>query len=406
MHATTSNTEPTPFTLDAMLAWLRCQHEAGSIHYDEQQRIWQIFGYEDVVRVLSDPSAFSSDFSELMPAQRDFDLFARGNFVRMDPPRHRKLRSLVSQAFTPRMVTDLAPRIAELTTELLDRLDGAERFDLVDGLAYPLPVTVIAELLGIPVEDRVIFRQWVETLFSRNEQTTEIKLDEAALKAVFDAAAPTMREMNSYLLAHIQQRRARPADDLMSELVSAEVDGERLDDQEIVGFVGLLLLAGHITTTALLGNSVLTLDEHAGAAAELRAYPTRLPAAIEEVLRYRPPFPRLARRAATDVELDGHMIGAHQVVILWVASANRDPAQFPAPDRFDVRRTPNPHLAFGNGIHFCLGAPLARLEARIALGILLERYREIAVARDEPAEFYNPWTMISAKRLPVQVRPA
>jgi cytochrome P450 len=406
MHATTSNTEPTPFTLDAMLAWLRCQHEAGSIHYDEQQRIWQIFGYEDVVRVLSDPSAFSSDFSELMPAQRDFDLFARGNFVRMDPPRHRKLRSLVSQAFTPRMVTDLAPRIAELTTELLDRLDGAERFDLVDGLAYPLPVTVIAELLGIPVEDRVIFRQWVETLFSRNEQTTEIKLDEAALKAVFDAAAPTMREMNSYLLAHIQQRRARPADDLMSELVSAEVDGERLDDQEIVGFVGLLLLAGHITTTALLGNSVLTLDEHAGAAAELRADPTRLPAAIEEVLRYRPPFPRLARRAATDVELDGHMIGAHQVVILWVASANRDPAQFPAPDRFDVRRTPNPHLAFGHGIHFCLGAPLARLEARIALGILLERYREIAVARDEPAEFYNPWTMISAKRLPVQVRPA
>src|SRR5262245_64160300 len=211
--------------------------------------------------------------------------------------------------------------------------------------------------------------------------------------------------MNDYLLAHIRQRRARRAGDLTSELVSAEVDGERLDDQEIVGFVGLLLLAGHITTTALLGNAVLTLDEHPGAAAELRADPTRLPAAIEEVLRYRSPFPRLARRAAHDVELGGHAIAASEIVIVWVAAANRDPGQFPEPDRFDIRRTPNPHLAFGHGIHFCLGAPLARLEGKIALGILLERYREIAVARDG-ADFYKPWTMVSATRLPAHVRPA
>jgi cytochrome P450 len=406
MPAATSTAEPTSFTLEALLAWLRRQREAGSIHHDEQQRIWQVFGYADAERVLSDPSWFSSDFSEIMPHQRDFDLFARGNFVRMDPPKHRKLRGLVSQAFTPRMVTGLAPRIAEVTAELLDGLHGATCFDLVDRLAYPLPVIVIAELLGIPVEDRGIFRQWAETLFSRNQQTTELKLDEAALKALFDAVAPTIREMNSYLLAHIQQRRARPADDLTSELVRAEVDGERLDDQEIVGFVGLLLLAGHITTTALLGNAILTFDEHPDAAAEVRADPTRLPAAIEEVLRYRSPFPRLARRAASDVDLGGHAIAANEIVILWIASANRDPAQFPEPDRFDIRRALNPHLAFGHGIHFCLGAPLARLETKIALGILFERYREIAVARDEPAEFYNPWTMISAKRLPVRVRPA
>jgi cytochrome P450 len=406
MQATTSTADATRFTPETLLAWLRRQCAAGSIHHDEQQRIWQVFGYADTERVLSDPSAFSSDFSEIMPHQRDFDLFARGNFVRMDPPKHRKLRALVSQAFTPRMVTALGPRIAELTAELLDGLRGPQRFDLVDRLAYPLPVIVIAELLGIPVEDRGIFRQWAETLFSSNQQTTELRLDEAALKALFDAVAPTIREMNSYLLAHIEQRRARPADDLTSELISAEVDGERLDDQEIVGFVGLLLLAGHITTTALLGNSVLTLDEHPGAAAELRADPTRLPAAIEEVLRYRSPFPRLVRRAASNVELGGHSIAANEIVILWVASANRDPTQFPDPDRFDIHRTPNPHLAFGHGIHFCLGAPLARLEAKIALGILLQRYREIAVAWDEPAEFYNPWTMISAKRLPVHVQPA
>jgi cytochrome P450 len=404
--STTSTAEPTSFTLDALLGWLRTQREAGSIHHEPSQNVWQVFGYDDVERILSDASAFSSDFHALMPQQRDFELFARGNFVRMDPPEHRKLRGLVSQAFTPRTVAGLAPRIAELTAELLDGLGGAERFDLVDRLAYPLPVIVIAELLGIPVEDRGLFRGWAETLFSSNRQTTELKLDEATLKALFDAVAPTMHEMNAYLLAHIRRRRADGADDLTSALVRAEVDGERLDDAEIVGFVGLLLLAGHVTTTALLGNAVLCFDEQPSAAAQLRADPTRIPAAIEEVLRYRSPFPRLARRAAHDVVVGGHRIAADAIVVLWVAAANRDPARFPEPDRFDIARTPNPHVAFGHGIHFCLGAPLARLEAKIALGILLERYAAITVARDEPAEFYNPWTMISAKRLPVHVRPA
>jgi cytochrome P450 len=405
MQATTPTTQAPP-SFDALLAWLRQQRDVGSVHHDEEHGIWQVFGYADVEHVLSDFGAFSSDFSEIMPTQRDFALFSRGNFVRMDPPKHHKLRGLVSQAFTPRMVAGLAPRIAELTTELLDRLGGAERFDLVDGLAYPLPVIVIAELLGIPVDDRPIFRQWAELLFSQNQQTSEIRLDEADIRALFDAVAPTMREMNAYLLAHIRERRAHPDEDLISKLVVAEVDGERLDDEEIVGFVGLLLLAGHVTTTALLGNAVIMLDEHPDAAAELRADASLLPSAIEEVLRYRSPFPRLGRRAARDVELDGRTIAAHHIVILWVASANRDAAQFPDPDRFDIHRSPNPHLAFGHGIHFCLGAPLARLEAKIALGILLERYRSIAVGRYAPAEFHNPWTIISAKRLPVEVRAA
>src|SRR5262249_21842821 len=190
MQATTPTPQASPPSLDAVLAWLRQQRDAGSIHHDEHG-IWQVFGYADVERVLSDPAAFSSDFSQIMPAQRDFALFSRGNFVRMDPPKHRKLRGLVSQAFTPRMVSGLAPRIAELTRELLDGLGGAERFDLVDGLAYPLPVIVIAELLGIPVDDRPIFRQWAELLFSQNQQTSEIRLDEAELRALFDAVAPT-----------------------------------------------------------------------------------------------------------------------------------------------------------------------------------------------------------------------
>src|SRR5262245_466804 len=280
--STTAADEPAAATLEAMLAWFRRQREAGPINRDAQQPIWQVFGYAVAEHILSDPDRFSSDFSKLMPAQRDFDLFARGNFVRMDPPKHRKLRGLVSKAFTPRVVTGLAPRIAALTAELLDRVRGEKRFDLVESLAYPLPVTVIAELLGIPVEDRGLFHTWADAMLSMNQQTTEIKLD----PALFEAIAPTMRDMNAYLLAHIQRRRSHPADDLTSNLVAAEMDGDRLDDEEIVGFIGLLMIAGHITTTALLGNAIITLDEHPDAAAALRADPTLLPAAIEEVLRF------------------------------------------------------------------------------------------------------------------------
>jgi cytochrome P450 len=399
MSTTVLTTEPPSPTLAALLAWLRQQRAAGSVHYDAQQQLWQVFGYADVQRVLTDPAAFSSDFSVLLPSQPDFELFAKGNFVRMDPPKHRQLRSLITQAFTPHVVAGLAPRIRAVATALLDELSGTARFDVVDRLAYPLPVIVIAELLGIPVADRVIFRQWADALFSRNNQSTGIRVDAATLEAF----VPTIREMNRYLLAYIQHRRTHPADDLTSRLVGAEIDGARLDDQEIVGFVGLLLLAGHITTTALLGNAILTLDEHPAAAAALRTDATGLPTALEEVLRYRPPFPRLARRTATEVELGGHVIAANQIILLWIAAANRDATQFPDPDRFDIHRVPNQHLAFGHGIHFCLGAPLARLEATLALGLLLERYREIAVARDAPAEWYHPWTMISAKRLPVDV---
>ncbi|AUX44526.1 cytochrome P450 [Sorangium cellulosum] len=395
---TARSTQP---TLDSILAWLRQARESSPVVHDETQRVWQLFGHADILRVLSDPATFSSDMSRFIPPQADFELFSRGNFVRMDPPKHRKLRDLVSQAFTPRMVSDLVPRIAALTDELLDGVEGAGRFDLVETLAYPLPVIVIAEMLGIPVADRGHFRGWADTLLSRSEQNPGLP-DDAAMNRL----APTLREMNGYLLAHIKERRARPADDLISKLLRAEIDGQRLDDEEIVGFVGLLLIAGHITTTALLGNTILCLDEHPAAFAELRADPTKLPAAIEEVLRYRPPFPRLARRTTSAVELGGKQIPAEQLLILWIVSANRDSAHFEDPDRFDIHRKPNHHLSFGYSIHFCLGAPLARLEARIAMEILLERYRTIAVARDDRVEFQNPWSMISAKRLPVDVQAA
>ncbi|MGC9668303.1 cytochrome P450 [Planosporangium sp. 12N6] len=389
------------YTLPEFLAWLERLRERGPVHYDERQQCWQVLGHPEAGAVLADPATFSSDLTDLFPPQEDMDLFQRGNFVRMDPPRHRMLRGLVSQAFTPKMVAGIEPRIAEVTTELLDAA-GGDRLELIEDLAYPLPVVVIAELLGIPTSDRPVFRRWADALFERNNVDPDESLTRMSEEAV-KTVAPTMREMNAYLLDHIRARRAAPGDDLTSKLLRAEVDGQRLDDEEIVGFVGLLLLAGHITTTATLGNTVLGFDEHPDAAAEVRADPALLPAAIEEVLRFRTPFPRLARRTTVDATVGDTVIPAGSVVIVWLAAANRDERVFARPDRFDIHRAPNPHLTFGHGIHFCLGAPLARLEARIALRILLERYRDIRVADDAPVELRNPWVMVAVKTLPLEV---
>ncbi|HZH23110.1 MAG TPA: cytochrome P450 [Geodermatophilus sp.] len=389
-------------TFEDLLAWLEAGRARGQVHFDDTQQCWHVLGHPEVGAVLSDPAVFSSDITVLRPAQDDLALFQRGNFVQMDPPQHRKLRTLVSQAFTPRVVADLEPRIAELTTQLLDEVD--ERFDLIDALAYPLPVIVIAEMLGVPASDRPLFRRWADVLFSQDVDPDQ-SLRSASEQAV-TAVAPTMREMNAYFLDHIRSRRASPGRDLTSKLVQAEVDGERLADEEIIGFVGLLLLAGHVTTTATLGNSVVCFQDAPDAVAQVRADPGLLPAAIEEVLRVRTPFPRLARMTTADAELAGVTIPAGQVVIPWLTAANRDERVFAEPHRFDVHRTPNPHLSFGHGIHFCLGAPLARLEARVALRLLLERYRDVEVAADEAVEQRNPWTMVAVSRLPLEVRAA
>jgi cytochrome P450 len=389
-------------TFEDFLGWLEDSRTRGQVHFDDRQECWQVLGHPEAGAVLSDPAAFSSDLSALQPQQDDFALFQRGNFVRMDPPQHRKLRTLVSQAFTPRVVADLEPRIAALTGELLDQ--AGERFDLVDALAYPLPVIVIADLLGIPVADRALFRRWADVLLGQDVDPDR-SLREVGEQAV-TAVAPVMREMNGYFLEYIRSRRAAPGDDLTSKLVQAEVDGERLADEEIVGFVGLLLIAGHITTTATLGNSMICFRDAPDAVPAVRADPTLLPTAIEEVLRVRTPFPRLARLSRTDTEVGGVRSPAGQVVLVWPAAANRDQRVFPQPDRFDVRRAPNPHLTFGHGIHFCLGAPLARLEARVALRLLLDRYRDIAVPADEQVEYRNPWAMVAVTRLPLEVRAA
>lgn len=392
-----STSDPIPSTVDELMAWAERRRARGPVYRDEQQASWQVFRYADVGEVLGDPGRYLADLGDLLPTNPDLELVQRGNFVNMDGPRHKMLRGLVAQAFTHRVVSGMEPRIKQLTAEILDDIGTADRVDLVERLAYPLPVMVIADLIGIPPADRSLFRSWAEEFFPFDEKEPQLTSSQEAI----DTLTPTVREMTAYLLDLIRDRRFRPTDDLTSRLVKADLDGDRLTADDMVGLIALLLTAGHITTAALLSSTVFVLDQHPEAAAQVRADRSLLPTAIEEVLRFRPPLPRLTRRTAVDVTLGGQRIPAGEIVVLWLASANRDEAQFPAADRFDVARRPNRHLSFGHGIHFCLGAPLARLETRIALDAMLDRYRDIAV--EDGAAFHHPFAILSAKRLPVRV---
>ena len=393
-------TQPRYAFEDQLAQWVT-QRETDPVYFDEQTQMWRLLDYATVARVLSDPATFSSDFTGLAPVQEDFETFRTGMFVGMDPPRHRKLRTLVSQAFTPRTVAGLEPRIRAITGDLLDRVAGASRVDLVGALAYPLPILVISELLGIPADDRGLFEKWARVLFSGDQLSESATMEE--IEAALAQIAPTIREMNEYVLDFIAHRRAHPDNSLTSKLVAVEVDGERLENQEIVGFVALLLVAGHITTTALVGNAAVCLDRYPEAAAAVRADPARLPAALEEVLRCLPPFNELGRRTTAEVTLGGRAIPRDSIIMANLASANRDPGQFADPEAFDIGRSPNPHLTFGHGIHFCIGAPLARLEGRVAFEELFSRYRDLAIAADEPVEFQNQAVIISVRKLMLDV---
>ncbi|MGW1062844.1 cytochrome P450 [Micromonospora rubida] len=390
-------------TLSNFLAYLDGLRARGDVHFDEKVQAWHVLGYHDTQQVQTDPVTFSSEVAPLAPKQEDFDLSNKGNFLRTDDPEHRRLRGMVSKAFTPKMIADLEPRIVEMTTQLLDAADsGGDRWDFIAELGYPLPFMVMTELLGIPDTDRAFLRKLSDTFVEVQSYEPDGSLDDQGESAV-NNVAPLLRELNQYLLEILRARRKNPGDDLAGRLMAVEVDGVRLDEEEALGFLNLLV-AGHHTTTAALGNTVLALHENPHVWDQLRADPALIPAAIEESVRFRPPFPRSARRVTKDTEIGGQKIPAGAIVLVWLTTANRDDRVFADPGRFDILRKPNPHLAFGRGIHHCLGAPLARLETKIAMRLMLERYSDIRVRDDVPVKLRNPWTMIGVNKLPIEVR--
>jgi len=345
--------EETPQTY----AWFEEMRSNDPVFYDG--RTWHAFRYEEVSQVLTDYTHFSSQAFGLTGS------FLQNTLIAKDPPDHRKLRNLVNQAFTPRTVARLSDRIARVTQELLDEVKSRGKMDVVSDIAFPLPAKVIAEMLGVPPEDWDIFQRWARVDSS----------DPAASRR--EAGRSQREEMSNYFSRLLEERRRAPREDLISALSVAEVDGERLSEAELVSFCFLLLAAGQETTKNLITNAIVCLTDYPDSMERLMREPTLMPTAIEEVLRYLPPVWFLFRQTRAEVELGGQRIPADQLVLAWTASANRDPAQFQNPDRFDIEREPNRHLAFGHGIHYCVGAPLARLEARIALPMMLEQLRDL-----------------------------
>jgi len=380
---------------DPYLAYDRLRSGSPVLHVPPMD-VWMVFDYDGVKRALSDHDAFSSNLATAP---------GHGNpgewFLFFDPPRHTKLRALIAKAFTPRVVASLEPRIRELSGELLDAVIGRGEMDVASDFATPLPMRVIAELLGVPAADWARYKRWSDTIL---KIANTVSRDEEAARTIQDYRVVT-DEMRAWLPDFIAQKRAAHADDLLARLVEAEVDRDRLTPAEVLGFVQLLLVGGQETTANLIDNAVLCFIEHPDQLDRLRAAPDLLPSAIEEVLRYRSPLHWMPRATRREVELHGQVIPAGKIVLPMIGSANRDPNQFPDAGRFDITRSPNPHIAFGHGIHACLGAPLARLEARIALADFLDRIHRFERATSEPLEPRKAFGVHGPSRLPIRFTP-
>lgn len=328
------------------------------VHRNERLGFWALSRYQDVMDAFRDAARFSSRHGVSLDPDAFHDrAHTNMSFLAMDPPRQTRMRALVSRGFTPRRVQSMEPRIREITREHIEAFAGAGRCDFVADFAGKLPMDVISELIGVPREDRGEVRTWADRVVHREEGVTGVP----------PAAAESAMKLVRYLQAMIADRRARPGDDLTSSLLEAELDGERLSELDIIGFLFLMAIAGNETTTKLLANAMYWLWRHPGERDRLRADPGMVPFWVEETLRFDNSTQALARLVTEDVELHGRTLRAGDKAVLLVGSANRDERIFPDPDRYDLLRDTSQSLSFGRGNHFCLGASLARLEGRVAL---------------------------------------
>ncbi|MBO0782561.1 MAG: cytochrome P450 [Ktedonobacteraceae bacterium] len=354
----------------------------GPLHYVEGLNTWILTTYEDALFVLKDPR-FVKDRKKVLEPQQDerntLQEVIFQNMLTVDPPDHTRLRRLVSKAFTPRMIEQLRPRVQQIADELLDEVQEKGSMDLIMDFAYPLPITVISEMLGIPVADRKSFRAWTQAIVNMQHEESKVAL-EAFLH---------------YIENFLAEKRIHPGNDLTSGLVRVEEDGDQLSESELVSMIFLLIVAGHETTVNLLGNGTLALLQHPDQMRLLRDNPSLLPTAVEELLRYTAPVGLSDERwASEDIPLHGEVIRKGEQVVAALIAANADAQQFSDPTVLDITRQENQHLAFGKGIHFCLGAPLARLEGQIAFGTLLRRLPDLRLAIEPERLTWNNNPMI------------
>ncbi|WP_330460617.1 cytochrome P450 [Streptomyces sp. NBC_00820] len=366
--------------------------ERGPVHrvrtpgIDRGQETWLVVGYGEARAALADPR-LAKDISKIGTTFLDEELIGK-NLLVADPPQHTRLRSLVTRAFTARRMERLRPRIQRITDDLLDEMIPRGRADLIDALAYPLPITVICELLGVPDMDRAEFRKMSTEVVAPTSTQTE-----------YDAVV----RLAEYLTELIEDKRCAGPTDLLSDLIRTTAeDGDRLSARELRGMAYLLLIAGHETTVNLIGNGVLALLTHPDQLAALRADMSLLDGAVEEMLRYEGPVETATfRYAAEPLEIAGTAIGQGESVMIGLTAAQRDGDRYADPDRFDIRRDTRGHLAFGHGIHYCLGAPLARIEGRAAVGTLLTRAPALALD-NAPGEWLPGMLMRGVRTLPVR----
>jgi cytochrome P450 len=350
---------------------------------NERHGFWALSRYDDVLGALKDWETYASGRGITLQS------FAgvKPMIILMDPPRHDEIRKLLLRALTPRRVAKLEEKLRGIARGLIDGFVEAGECDFVEEFAGPFPTAVIAELLGVDVDDGKTFRTWADTIM---------------LSTAVDAPSltDTYAQIFDYMGRVIAQRRRNPGDDLVSALLAAEVDGEVLSEDEMLGFCALLLIAGNETMGKLLGNAALLLDRRRDLREELIRDPSLFSTAVDEILRFEPPVQELGRTLTRDVELHGQVLRKDERVLLLIGSANRDPAVFDDPERMDIRRRPNNHLAFGFGIHFCMGASLARLEAQVALEELLARLPDYAVTCAE-IEWFRSANVRGPAALPI-----
>ena len=366
------------------------------VHRSRLINAWMFSRHADVDAILRDHRHFGNDPREgtLSPRQRAMlppaDEFT---MLFLDPPDHTRLRALVNKAFTPKTVNALEPHIRSILATLLDDIEDPGAFDLMQAVAQPLPVIVIAEMLGVPPEDRPQFKVWsaqrarlLEPTIGRRER---------------EAGAAASKAFDAYFRSIVEARRAEPRDDILSALVQAEDEGERLTERETLNMLRLLLIAGNETTANLIGNGTLALLRNPEQLRRLRDDPSLIPSAVEELIRFDSPVQTDFRRALTDCEVNGFPVRKRDNIVVLLGAANRDPEMFENPDRLDVGRDQRSHLSFGRGIHHCLGAPLARLEGRIVLEMLLERFPEIGLLTDRP-RFHRTIVLRGLESLPLR----